>query len=55
MEILLTAEQRVQIHASVPGWSLAELTPGDGYEGALVIQDALAPIQCYQWESGFAA
>ena len=49
--ISLTTEQRVQINASVLGWSLAELTPGDGYEGALAIQGALAPIKCYQWES----
>ena len=50
VEISLTTEQRVQIKASVPGWSLAELTPGDGYEGALVVEGAALIIECYRWE-----
>lgn len=50
VEISLTTERRVQIHASVPGWSLAELAPGSGYEGALVVEGPLMPVHCYLWE-----
>jgi 4'-phosphopantetheinyl transferase len=49
--IALSADQRVQINASVPNWSLAELDPGDGYEGALVIEGEPPPVRCYRWEA----
>jgi len=50
VEISLTTEQRVRIQARVPGWSLAELAPGDGYEGALVVEGPLMPVHCYLWK-----
>jgi 4'-phosphopantetheinyl transferase len=50
VEITLTAEQRVQITANVPGWSLIELDPGDDYEGALVVEGAPLPVRCFYWE-----
>src|SRR5574341_1468311 len=40
VEIILTTTQEVQITASVPGWSLAELDPVNGYEAALVVEGA---------------
>ena len=49
--ITLAADQQVRINASVPDWSLTELTLCVGYQGALVIQGDPRPIRCYQWES----
>ena len=48
--ITLAADQQVRINASVPDWSLTELTLCVGYQGALVIQGDPRPIRCYQWE-----
>jgi 4'-phosphopantetheinyl transferase len=50
VEITLVDNQRVRIRASVPGWTLAELTPGDGYEAAVVTEGGLLPVRCYQWQ-----
>lgn len=52
VEITLSADQRVQINASVPNWSLIELNPGGDYEAALVVEGAPAPINCYRWDPG---
>jgi 4'-phosphopantetheinyl transferase len=42
--------QGITIAASVYGWSLTELAPGDDYEGALVVEGAAAlPVHCYRW------
>ena len=49
--ITLAADQQVRINASVPDWSLTELTLCVGYQGALVVQGDPRPIRCYQWES----
>ena len=49
--ITLVADQQVRINASVPDWSLTELTLCVGYQGALVVQGDPRPIRCYQWES----
>ena len=51
VEIILTATQEVQVTASVPGWSLAELAPIDSYEAALVVEGAPLPIKHYLWPS----
>ena len=51
VEITLGAPEQVRIGASVPGWSLSELTPGDGYEGALLIAGGALPAICYRWQS----
>ena len=48
--ITLAADQQVRINASVPDWSLAELTLCVGYQGALVVQGNHCPTRCYQWE-----
>jgi 4'-phosphopantetheinyl transferase len=53
--ITLAADQKVRINASVPGWSLSELTPCVEYEGALVVQGEPRPIRCFQWESPLIA
>ena len=50
VEIMLVGEH-VQINAAVAGWSLVELSPGDGYEAALVTKNKLAEICCYQWNA----
>jgi 4'-phosphopantetheinyl transferase len=50
VEISLAADQRVQINAAVPGWSLTELAAMDGYETALVIEGEPLPVHCYQWQ-----
>jgi len=53
--ITLAADQQVRINASVPGWSLSELTPCIDYEGALVVQGDSRPIRCYRWEPPLGA
>jgi 4'-phosphopantetheinyl transferase len=52
VEIALTAAEQVHITADVPGWSLSELDPIDGYEGAIVVGGAPVLIQYYHWEPG---
>ncbi|MGH7796208.1 MAG: 4'-phosphopantetheinyl transferase family protein [Candidatus Binatia bacterium] len=51
VEISLTTAHRVAIDASVDGWSLTELNPGDAYEGALVVEGEAMPIQRYRWQT----
>ena len=50
VNILLTSSNRPAIKASVPGWSLTELELGDGYEGALVVEEDVVTIQRYRWQ-----
>ena len=50
VEIALTAAEQVHITAYVPGWSLSELDPIDGYEAALVVAHAPVPICYYVWQ-----
>jgi 4'-phosphopantetheinyl transferase len=51
VEIVSAYQDRVAIHASVPGWWLTELDPGDDYEGALVIEGEQAvPIHRHRWQ-----
>jgi 4'-phosphopantetheinyl transferase len=50
VKIKLAADQRVQINANIPGWSLTGLTPGRDYEGALVVQGDPRQTRCYRWE-----
>jgi 4'-phosphopantetheinyl transferase len=49
VEITLSREQRVLVNASVPGWTLSELNPGNNYEAALVIEAGAVPIDRYRW------
>jgi 4'-phosphopantetheinyl transferase len=49
VEITLSSEQRVLINASVPGWTLSELNPGNNYEAALVIEGGAVRIDRYRW------
>ncbi|HSK28853.1 MAG TPA: 4'-phosphopantetheinyl transferase superfamily protein [Candidatus Limnocylindria bacterium] len=49
VEISLTGDERVRIAANVPGWSLAELTPGEGYEAALATEGDPLAVICYRW------
>jgi 4'-phosphopantetheinyl transferase len=49
VEITLAGNELVQITANVPGWSLAELNPGDSYEAAIAIQGERSPVSCYRW------
>jgi 4'-phosphopantetheinyl transferase len=51
VEIALAAQDQVQIRAIVPGWSLAELIPGAGYEAALANQHEPAALRYYQWHA----
>jgi 4'-phosphopantetheinyl transferase len=50
VEIALGGDERVRVAANVPNWWLFELAPIAGYEAALVITNAPAPIRCYQWQ-----
>jgi 4'-phosphopantetheinyl transferase len=50
VEIMLEGDERVRIDARVPGWSLAELNPSDGYEAALVNAGKAAQIQICRWQ-----
>jgi len=50
VKIALTTAEQVRITADVPGWSLSELDPIDGYEGALVVANAQVPICYYLWK-----
>jgi 4'-phosphopantetheinyl transferase len=49
VEITLSSEERVTVNASVPGWTLSELKPGNNYEAALVIEGGAVPIDRYLW------
>ena len=50
VEIVLEDDGAVRIKGTVPNWSLAELSPGNGYVGALVIAGKESEISCYRWE-----
>jgi 4'-phosphopantetheinyl transferase len=50
VQVILNGHRQLKIEAKVPGWSLAELTPGEGYQAALVVQGGALPIRCYEWE-----
>jgi 4'-phosphopantetheinyl transferase len=50
VEITLADEQLVHINASVPGWTLMELNPGNNYEAAVVVEAGLLPVNCYRWK-----
>jgi 4'-phosphopantetheinyl transferase len=52
VEITLGGDEQVDIAANVPNWWLFELEPIAGYESALVVASAPAPIRCYQWQPG---
>lgn len=52
VEIALGSDEQVRIAANVPNWWLFELNPIAGYEAALVVASARAPIRCYQWQPG---
>ena len=54
VEIKFAAGDQVRISTSVDGWSLVELMPGDGCEGALVVAGDIAPIYCYRWVARLA-
>jgi 4'-phosphopantetheinyl transferase len=49
--IIFDSSDQVRINARVPGWSLTEIPPCVGYEGALVIQGHTRQIRCFQQES----
>jgi 4'-phosphopantetheinyl transferase len=50
VRVVPTDDGSVRIDANVPGWSLMELRPGDGYEAALVVEGRARPARCYRWE-----
>ncbi len=50
VEITLGAPNQARIGASVPGWSLSELDPVEGYESALVVAGPPVPIYCFHWQ-----
>jgi len=54
VRMLSSAEGTVEITADVPGWSLLELTPPEGYQAALVIEGGPVPGQCYRWQPALA-
>ena len=54
VEISLDSDEQVRITAKVPNWWLIDLPPIEGYEAALVLANASAPIDCYQWQAGMS-
>lgn len=50
VEIALAGNQCVRIHASVAGWTLSELNPGNHYKAAVVVEGGSLPVNCYRWE-----
>jgi 4'-phosphopantetheinyl transferase len=55
VEIALDGGERVRIDAYVPGWSLAELSLGEGYEGAIVTDGHPVSASCYRWQPMMAS
>lgn len=49
MEIVWDGDERMQIRANVPGWSLAELSPGNGYAASIVTEGDPLLVNCYRW------
>ena len=49
VEIIVDREEYVRIDAHVPGWSLAEIDPGEGYVGALASEGEPPTMQLYRW------
>ena len=50
VEITLADDERVQIDANVPGWSLTELDRVETYESSLVVAGPPVPIRYYHWQ-----
>jgi 4'-phosphopantetheinyl transferase len=50
VQITLAGDGSVRIDANVPGWSLAELRPGNGYEAALAVEGGMFAIRRFQWK-----
>jgi 4'-phosphopantetheinyl transferase len=50
VEITVAGDERVRINASVPGWGLTEINPGNNYEAALVVEGGVLPVRCYRWQ-----
>jgi 4'-phosphopantetheinyl transferase len=51
VEISFMSGNRVVVNACVAGWTLIELSPGDGYEGALVVEGEKAlPLHRHRWQ-----
>lgn len=50
VEIAFRSGQGIQITAAVPGWSLTELNPIDGYEAAIVVEGPSLQIRYFGWE-----
>src|SRR3972149_10251085 len=49
VEILIGDKGRVQVKSTLPGWYLSELSPCDGYVGAVALEGYECDIRCYQW------
>jgi 4'-phosphopantetheinyl transferase len=49
IEITIDEDGQVRIAASTPGWSLAEINPGEDYVAALAIQGEQARTHLYRW------
>ena len=49
VEIILTAEEIVKIRSAIRNWSLVELSPCEGYVGALALEGPECQVKCFQW------
>jgi 4'-phosphopantetheinyl transferase len=49
VEIVFTSEESVRIIGTTPGWTLTELSPRDGYVGAVAVAKTPGEIQCHRW------
>jgi 4'-phosphopantetheinyl transferase len=49
VEIVLPGEGPVQVKSMLPGWYLSELTPCDGYVGAVALEGKEFDLKCDGW------
>lgn len=49
VEILFSPQKGVRIDGTIPGWTLVELNPRDGYVGALVVEGTECRLKRFQW------
>jgi 4'-phosphopantetheinyl transferase len=47
---IVSSEKGLHMKSAVSNWRLAELEPGDGYAGAVVLEGNECKIQCYLWQ-----
>lgn len=49
IEVILTSHD-VRVNGTIPNWDLVELSPCDGYVGALAVEGTQCRIKCFKWQ-----